>query len=441
MKNEIPTVDFTRKNGLIRRLNGGNLGPQLTRGNIDNGQSVTDFAELEVPITRLHDAPLGNPGMRLVDTQHIFGNFRADAQNPDNYYFIATDDYLRAIRAAGSEIFFRLGTSIEHTANNYFAFPPQDFEKWAEVCVNIIRHYNEGWNNGFSWNIVYWEIWNEPDVVKQMWNSSMEEYCRLYEVAARKIKARFPNVKVGGPVLSYVHPGGNDTLARIFLEYCRDHQVPLDFFSWHRYASDMQELSVEPTLVRGVLDEYGFTETELHLNEWHYWIGGFSKPAYFDPVDGLPGINAAAFATAILTAWQDTPLTMGYHYTIGQLSNAWGAWNNWGERLKLFYTLKAFALTARCKERVVSTSDDINVQILAGIGPDGTRAVLVSNFKSNRKEIELQLKGAENTRFSLVRIDLDHDWEESECSTDARGTVKLPGAGTGLSCVILLQER
>ena len=58
MKNEIPVVDFTRKNGIIRRLNGGNLGPQMTRGNIDHGLAVTEFTELEIPITRLHDAPL-----------------------------------------------------------------------------------------------------------------------------------------------------------------------------------------------------------------------------------------------------------------------------------------------------------------------------------------------------------------------------------------------
>ena len=200
MKNEIPVVDFTRKNGIIRRLNGGNLGPQMTRGNIDHGLAVTEFSELEIPITRLHDAPLGNPGMRLVDTQHIFGNFRADAQNPDNYYFIATDDHLRDIRAAGSEIFFRLGTSIEHTPNNYFAFPPQDYEKWADVCVNIIRHYNEGWNNGFSWNIIYWEIWNEPDGGFWKPDPNAAQFVPLLKIAYEELKAADPEnvVMVGG---------------------------------------------------------------------------------------------------------------------------------------------------------------------------------------------------------------------------------------------------
>ena len=41
--------------------------------------------------------------------------------------------------------------------------PPKDFEKWAHVCLNIVKHYNGGWDNGFHDQIKYWEIWNEPD--------------------------------------------------------------------------------------------------------------------------------------------------------------------------------------------------------------------------------------------------------------------------------------
>ncbi len=435
------SIDFQKPNGKIRRLNGGNLGPQISRGRLDKGKSLSEFAELEVPITRMHDAPLGNPGLRLVDIQHIFGNWRADAQNPDNYYFTATDDYLRYTRDCGSEIMFRLGTSIEHTANNYYAFPPEDFDKWADICINIIRHYNEGWANGFSWNIRYWEIWNEADIKKPMWNGTMEEYFRLYEVAAKKIKARFPHIKIGGPALTYMRPGDRDEDGRAFLAYCRDHQAPLDFFSWHRYASALEEILAEPAAVRAVVDEYGFTETELHLNEWHYWVGGFSKPAYVDMVNGLPGVNAAVFAAAVLSAWQDTPLTMGYHYTIGQLGDAWGAWDRWGERFKLFYTLKAFAAVAHYENRVEASSDTGDIKLLAGVNAGGRRAVLVADFKSGTEELRLTLTGAADTLFSVIRVDFDHDWLETECKSDAEGQIALAGAEEGKSVLFLLLEK
>ena len=31
------------------------------------------FADLRIPLTMLHDAPLDTPGCRLVDIQHVFG--------------------------------------------------------------------------------------------------------------------------------------------------------------------------------------------------------------------------------------------------------------------------------------------------------------------------------------------------------------------------------
>ena len=62
-------------------------------------------------------------------------------------------------------MFYRLGVTIENHAwiKNYHAKPPRDFAKWARICEHIVRHYNEGWADGFKWNIKYWEIWNEPD--------------------------------------------------------------------------------------------------------------------------------------------------------------------------------------------------------------------------------------------------------------------------------------
>ena len=89
-------LDFTQSSGTIRAINGSNLGPNLF--NRRNYNENDDFRALKVPLARLHDAPLLNPGMRLVDIQHIFGNWKADESNPDNYYFKQTDDYIRNIR-------------------------------------------------------------------------------------------------------------------------------------------------------------------------------------------------------------------------------------------------------------------------------------------------------------------------------------------------------
>ena len=55
-------------NGRIRAINGGCLAPPL-RGAARQDIS-REFKELNLPITRLHDAPLENAGYRLVDVCH-----------------------------------------------------------------------------------------------------------------------------------------------------------------------------------------------------------------------------------------------------------------------------------------------------------------------------------------------------------------------------------
>lgn len=153
--------------------------------------------------------PLENGNMRLVDVPFLFGNCDADAADKANYYFRQTDDYLATCRRCGSDIIYRLGVSIEHGIGRYYAFPPEDFEKWSDICVNIVRHYNEGWNDGFAWNIRYWEIWNEPDLAGNMWNAPLERYFELYALTAKKLKARFPGIRVGGPAYACCDPGGS----------------------------------------------------------------------------------------------------------------------------------------------------------------------------------------------------------------------------------------
>ena len=441
------TVDFDRPNGTIRAINGGNLGPDFHAARL-RGDGVADFRQLKVPSTRLHDVPLATRGQRVVDTHFIFPLQHLDPKDPRNYYFKATDDYLKVLRRIGTEPYFRLGTSIEHAIGAYNAVMPDDFEKFAEVCCGIIRHYNRGWADGFEWGITYWEIWNEPDIGKPMWNGSMQDYCRLYEVVSKKIKAEFPEVKVGGPVICRFHPtdknpGKPDDVGHVFMQYCKDHGCPLDFFAWHRYDSALPGILGEPAQMRKFVDSYGYTKTELILNEWHYWIGGFSPAAYSAGKDGLAGVNAAVFAPAVLTGWQDSPLTMGHHYTIGPLSGYWGAWSQTGDaktRFKLFYTLRYFAKMLDHPNRVAVTSDQLNVQVLAGKSANGRRAVLVSNFKSGMDRVELVLKGAPNTRFRRLTTDADRDEARDAVWTDADGRLVLKGVPADLSSCVYLVE-
>lgn len=74
----------------------------------------------------------------------------ADADDPKYYTFAKTDAYIAAIIKNGTQITYRLGESIESRSRQYsnggfHVQPPKDNAKLAKICVNIIRHCNEGW--------------------------------------------------------------------------------------------------------------------------------------------------------------------------------------------------------------------------------------------------------------------------------------------------------
>ncbi|MBR7155287.1 MAG: hypothetical protein IKD22_00485 [Lentisphaeria bacterium] len=434
------TLNYSQTTGKIRPLNGGNLGPCLKP---EDPVQREDFKLLEIPLTRLHDAPHTNSGMRLVDIHQIFGNWNADPEDPDNYYFEQTDEYIRRMVEDGTPIMYRLGISIEHCLPHYYTRPPADFHKWANICLHIIRHYNEGWANGMHANIQYWEIWNEPDDCRcfapnpsHMWGGTAEEFFELYRVAATAIKAEFPALKIGGAGFWKINPtygAGDNQFIDKFLAGCRDHRVPLDFFSWHSYGSRKNPFGMneEPFTARKLLDSYGFPQTELHLNEWHYveqWDSRFFHEG------GLSTIQCAVHAVAVITAWQDTPLDMANYYTIGR-GGAFSAWYPWGEKNRIYYAFLALAAMNRHADRIAAACEEENIFVLAGKNREGKAAILISDFYAETDELVLNTDGR---NFRVKLLDENSNLEEISCTVE-NNRLHLPVI-SGTTALWLIEE-
>ena len=67
-------------------------------------------------------------------------------------------------------------------------------KKWAVICEHIIRHYNEGWADGYKLNIKYRELWNEPDLGDATWGGTKEQFFDLYVTAAKHLRECFPDI-------------------------------------------------------------------------------------------------------------------------------------------------------------------------------------------------------------------------------------------------------
>ncbi|MBQ8311369.1 MAG: hypothetical protein IJX80_10205 [Clostridia bacterium] len=156
-----------------------NGGPWTARpANVSVRSNFLEYEAAKIPYVRNHDTNLvghhiyGSPYVH--DIHVLFPNFDADENDPASYDFDCTDDNVQVCLDAGSETCFRLGESIEHQVKKHGTIPPKDFYKWARICEHVIRHYNEGWANGLHLNIQYWEIWNEPDLGRNLWDGTKE---------------------------------------------------------------------------------------------------------------------------------------------------------------------------------------------------------------------------------------------------------------------------
>ncbi|HEX8017098.1 MAG TPA: glycoside hydrolase, partial [Flavobacterium sp.] len=66
--------------------------------------------------------------------------------------------------------------------------PPKDYKKWEDLIRNLTEHFTEryGAEEVKTW---YFEVWNEPNLTPGFWTGTQAEYFKLYEYAARGIKA------------------------------------------------------------------------------------------------------------------------------------------------------------------------------------------------------------------------------------------------------------
>ena len=393
----IVKVNCSVENGLIRRLNGGNLAPALL-ANRRRFRDITEpFKELRLPCTRLHDAPLENANMRLVDVNNIFPLFHADPDDERNYYFDQTDDYIENCLNCGTQIIYRLGVSIEHGKKRYFVAPPENYEKWAKICIRIIEHYNEGRWHGHYWNIKYWEIWNEPancdpDGLPKMWGGTVDEFNEFYCTVSKILKKRFPHLMIGGPShgLGNGEPGGP---TEVFLKKCAEEQAPVDFYSWHCYSDSIEHYVNQVAPIRKMVDECGFPNAELHLNEWHYFpmdwdrSGDLEYHKHFYSADGFKGLDSAAFLCAVLAGWQDTPLDMGNYYTV--TCTGYGIFTRFTEPTKSYFGLKAFGQLAADYPKRFQVQAKAPVYAIGGTAENGRKMLLISCFKMENGKLEL----------------------------------------------------
>lgn len=128
-----------------------------------------------------------------------------------------------------------------------WAYPPNDYKKWAELIYQWVRHSVERYGQAEveSW---YWELWNEPDGFYLIAPNVEQEYFKMYDYAADAVKRALPTARMGGP-----HTAHGNKFFDHFIQHCLNDTnhatgkkgAPIDFLAYHAKG--------RPTVVNGVV--------------------------------------------------------------------------------------------------------------------------------------------------------------------------------------------
>ena len=177
----------------------------------------------------------GNPIYSWTILDRIFNTFRATGVKP-----LVEIGFMPQALSSHPEP-YRHGFP-QGTIFTGWAYPPKDYQKWAEVVFQFARHLRERYGEAEvrTW---LWEVWNEPDI--EYWKGAPEEYFKLYDFSVDAVLRALPEAHVGGPdTTGPANPKAAEFL-RLFLEHCA-HQPnfvsgkigsPLHFISFHPKGS------------------------------------------------------------------------------------------------------------------------------------------------------------------------------------------------------------
>ncbi|MBR3934105.1 MAG: hypothetical protein IKJ68_09395 [Clostridia bacterium] len=410
--------DLSKKGGSFKILNATNGGP-WGGGWSSHRSTFADYKAAGFPYSRNHDSGvLGTYGGPFShDISRIFPNFDADVNDPASYDFACTDHSILQTLEAGTKTFFRLGQTIEHQVKKHDTLPPRDFNKWAVICEHIIKHYTEGWANGYKLDMPYWEIWNEPNLDpddgtnKKCWGGTSAEFFDLYEITAKHLKKCFPHLKIGGPAYAGNEPLGQEKWADTFLGEMKKRNVPIDFFSWHQYESEPKRIINLGENLKKLLVKHGYDKAESICNEWNYikdWDVNYTYSMMC-----IHGLKNASFVTAMMALAQKSSVDMLMYYDTRPTTFC-GVFDLYSYKpLKGYYPFKWYSMFYSLENEVQCENEPKNIYSLCGTDRDGKVLSMITYYTDDdnapNKEITVDF-GKEST-YEIYLLDNNHDAE------------------------------
>jgi len=288
--------------------------------------------------------------------------------------------------------------------------PPADYQKWQEIAYAFVDHFN---NDLDTRGKAYYILGSEPE---NYWVGEEQEFYRYYKHFVLGAREADPNAKVGGinvvglkqnTFTKYnpeTQPNGSVKFSKIttedkkpiiynWLKFTESQNLPVNIVAWHDYPApspvpaQTANWVVAEKKIRQWLDEFGYSDVELILNDWPEW-----KPVEHENDSEF---QAAYVASSLISMFENgggvKPLYLGLRdlaaYSKNAKDNA-----SFGGGTGLFTSVgiakpiyNLYALLGKMQGRLIMTqTGDEYVRGLTSVTDDSIYVLLVNFIPSER---------------------------------------------------------
>ncbi|HCC84161.1 MAG TPA: hypothetical protein DEP87_00530 [Candidatus Pacebacteria bacterium] len=206
---------------------------------------------------------------QYVRLDHIYDFYDIVGGTPGNltFDFAKFDLVLKDINGVGAKPYISLSYMPPAIADGDIISKPKRWSDWQLVTQKTIEHVS----GALGIEDVYYEVWNEPDLFGGWKYGGAKNYLDLYTYAAYGADAAAKtrgvrDFKFGGPAITALYKNWFDALAKHVIA----NNLRYDFFSWHRYTTDLNQYAKDMSEVKAWILAYPQLEPrlEFHITEW-----------------------------------------------------------------------------------------------------------------------------------------------------------------------------
>jgi len=261
---------------------------------------------------------------------------------------------------------------------------PNDWGEWGQVVAATVGRYSRDYRGGLN-NVIY-EVWNEPDLFGGWKMGGSKNYVTLYSTAASAADGvkNTKLFKIGGPATTGFYPawvtGFYDKL---------DSTVRIDFFSWHRYSTDIEDFREDVATAKQMMETRISRAQDLYISEWGV------NPERGSQYDSR---WAGAHYLAVNTALEDSNVDLALAFEVmdgapgdKQFHGGWGMVTNpkYGAVAKK-PRFRAWELLSKMNGvKLPRIGDGTYVTSMAARDSAGTVRVIIVNYDQNGRHAEV----------------------------------------------------